>query len=184
MSTIKRWLLIIGSIVFITGLLLGLSIYFFNLTTTINFGLVATSIISIFLVAFLGAGHVAHGRSQVLSRTIKIDTNIKPDLIKGLVITTETQSSSTTGSVTKIEKQIRLSEIEIDHIANLFRNEVTKEVRKNFKAINDEFLTFYLFLFFVVGIVLFVIVIVLLFLVFKLQFQFVLTCLFDGICGK
>lgn len=132
-----------------------------------RFLIVTLSVSVIFGMGFLIAKYVAHNRSQFLTKKVKLTTDIREDLKKGLIIK-------------KADDQSRLSQFEIESINNLFKSAVNKEVKKNLEIISYHFLLWYLFSFFMSGIIFFIVIIVGLF--HQPALQAILLYIFQGKC--
>ncbi|RKZ49575.1 MAG: hypothetical protein DRR16_28930 [Candidatus Parabeggiatoa sp. nov. 3] len=96
-------------------------------------------------IGWFAARYVARKRSKCFSKLVKIDTDIKTFLEKSLSLATNNQH--------------RLSQVEIASVNAQFKKEVHKEVKNNLERITYEVLLFYLFLFFMLGIVLLTLII-------------------------
>ena len=124
-------------------------------------------VIVILTIGFSLAFYVADNVSQILARKVQIKIDITEYLQKGLRITRE-------------DKQDRLSQFEVETINNLAKAAATQEVKRHVGNINKEFLLWYLFTFFILGIFLFVIIIVL--FLHKPSLQSIVLHIFQGKC--
>lgn len=123
-------------------------------------------VIIILAIGFFLALSVANNVSQTLAKKVQIKIDITEYLQKGLRIVKE-------------DKQDRLSQFEIETINNLAKTAATQEVKQHVRNINKEFLLWYLFTFFILGILLFTIIIVLFF--HKPALQSIILYIFQGI---
>lgn len=124
-------------------------------------------VITILVIGFFLAWHVADNMSRFLARKVLIKIDLTEKLQKGLRIVRE-------------DKQDRLSQFEIETINNLAKIIATQEVKKHVGNISKEFLLWYLFTFFILGIALFIIIIVLFF--HKSSLQSIILHIFQGKC--
>ena len=124
-------------------------------------------VIIILTSGFFLALYVADNVGQFLARKIKIKIDLTEYLQKGLRITRE-------------DKQERLSQFEVEKINNLAKTFATQEVKRHVRDISKEFLLWYSFIFFILGIFLFVIIIVLFF--HKPSLQAIILYIFQGKC--
>jgi hypothetical protein len=123
-------------------------------------------VIIILSIGFLLALYVAANVSQILTKEVQIKIDITEYLQKGLRIIRE-------------DKQERLSQFEIETINNLAKTAATQEVKKHVGNTNKEFLLWYLFTFFILGIFLFIIIIVL--FLHRPSLQSIILYIFQGI---
>ena len=124
-------------------------------------------VITILAIGFFLAWYVADNMSQFLARQVLIKIDLTEKLQKGLRIVRE-------------DKQERLSQFEIETINNLAKVVATQEVKRHVGNISKEFLLWYLFIFFILGIALFIIMIVLFF--HKPALQSIVLYIFQGKC--
>ncbi len=136
--------------------------------TLLRFSLVLMSMLFILGIGFWMAVQVANHDAQFLSRKkVKVETDITANLQKGLIV--------------RSDKQDRLSQFEIESVNKLFKDLVTKEVRKQVANISKEFLLWRLFTFFIIGIFLFIIIIIVFF--HKPALKAVILYIFQGKCS-
>jgi hypothetical protein len=124
-------------------------------------------VITILASGFFLAWYVADNVSRFLARKVLIKIDLTEKLQKGLRIVRE-------------DKQDRLSQFEIETINNLAKIITTQEVKRHVGNISKEFLLWYLFTFFILGIALFIIIIVLFF--HKPSLQSIILHIFQGKC--
>ncbi|MEK8020337.1 MAG: hypothetical protein VSS75_025975 [Candidatus Parabeggiatoa sp.] len=117
----------------------------FDLTDLFWLAVIIFSVSTIVAIGWFAARYVANNRSKCLSKSAKIDTDIKAFLEKSLSLATNNQH--------------RLSQVEITSVEAQFKKEVHKEVKNNLERITYEVLRFYFFLFFMLGIVLLTLII-------------------------
>jgi cell division protein FtsX len=137
-----------------------------NLPLVKRFTYILLTVITILAIGFFLSWYVASNISQILARQIQIKIDITEYLQKGLRIVRE-------------DKQDRLSPFEIEKINNLAKVAAAQEVKKHVGNINKEFLLWYLFTFFILGVFLFIIIIVL--FLHKPSLQSIILYIFQGI---
>ena len=151
--------------------LLGIAIFELKIITPYlpmikRFIYILSIVIAILSIGFFLSWYVADNVSQILAKKVQTKIDITEYLQKGLRIVRE-------------DKQDRLSQFEIETINNLAKAAATQEVKKHVGNINKEFLLWYLFTFFILGIFLFIVIIVL--FLHKPALQSIILYIFQGI---
>lgn len=167
-------LLLWSLVIFISMGLFGITIFEFktitpylpNLPIVKRFTYILLIVIIILTIGFFLAWYVANNISQILAKQVQIKIDITEYLQKGLRIVRE-------------DKQDRLSQFEIEKINNLAKVAAAQEVKKHVGNVNKEFLLWYLFTFFILGVFLFIIIIVL--FLHKPSLQSIILYIFQGI---
>lgn len=137
-----------------------------NLPVVKRFTYILLVVIIILTIGLFLSWYVANNISQILAKQVQIKIDITEYLQKGLRIVRE-------------DKQDRLSQFEIEKINNLAKVAAAQEVKKHVGNVNKEFLLWYLFTFFILGVFLFIIIIVL--FLHKPSLQSIILYIFQGI---
>ena len=148
MKKIYFYPLVVTTVIIVILIVLFIFSLFVPYQLIVRFISVLVTVAIVFGLGFGIAHHISLQSSAFLAKKVKIESNVKEELQKGLIVK---------------ERQERLSQFEIDSVNNLFKATVAKEVKKHVQLITYDFLLMRLFGLYILGISLFVGLTVLLF---------------------